>query len=552
MGSDFCTCLNDLTGMESEDLSREGNTDNNIKKGNKKPIVLLHRQGSIESSDPLQSQKEKDSISTTMYSDYKNTLSNLQQKQKNSKEQKQTNLKKNLSNKNIPENSSNIVKNNNKLKNENKNSNNNNSNNNNKNNNIKNNNKMNKNIEKVDLDKILNRELMVSENFNKFFNSQQGQEMILNMTEPKNKICITLHKYFVSLITRRKYKKYIKYFKEEGAQLFQKCLEMIYNSNPNLKKYENIKVIKYTPDGYLKYYSDPKDQEKMKFDPKKESFDNCIIIFYDNDDSSSINNVLWIYKGQVNKAGLPHGFGEKISKNDLKEKGYWKEGEMHGWGMRVDLSGNIFIGPFFDKKGATGLGEKFTWKKKVLYRGELMDGEKSGKGEEESNEGTFVGNFYHDKKNGKGKMVYKLSGDIYEGDYKNDLFDGKGHYIWKTTGQEYTGDYKSGVMHGKGLFEWSGGEFYKGDFVNGKKEGEGELHMGNGRSYIGPFTNGRPNGIGIFDNGENFKGEMEFVDGKMNINYMKRKMTNSSISTVNVNENNDNNNENKESQELKG
>ena len=81
---------------------------------------------------------------------------------------------------------------------------------------------------------------------------------------------------------------------------------------------------------------------------------------------------------------------------------------------------------------------------------ELLDGEKSGNGEEDSNEGTFVGKFYHDKKNGKGKMIYKLSGDIYEGDYKNGLFDGKGHYIWKNTGQEYTGDYKNGVMHGKG------------------------------------------------------------------------------------------------------
>ena len=46
--------------------------------------------------------------------------------------------------------------------------------------------------------------------------------------------------------------------------------------------------------------------------------------------------------------------------------------------------------------------------------------------------------------------------------------------------------------------------------------------MGNGRSYIGPFVNGRPNGIGIFDNGINFKGEVEFADGKMDINFMKR------------------------------
>ena len=51
---------------------------------------------------------------------------------------------------------------------------------------------------------------------------------------------------------------------------------------------------------------------------------------------------------------------------------------------------DIFIGPFYGDKGITGLGEKFTWKKKVLYRGEFIDGEKSDKGEENSNEWNFV------------------------------------------------------------------------------------------------------------------------------------------------------------------
>ena len=74
--------------------------------------------------------------------------------------------------------------------------------------------------------------------------------------------------------------------------------------------------------------------------------------------------------------------------------------------------------------------------------------------------------------------------------------------------------------------------------------------MGNGRSFIGPFSNGRPNGIGIYDNGINFKGEMEFIDGKMNINYMKRKYTNSNFNTLNNNENNINDN-NKDQQGLK-
>ena len=46
--------------------------------------------------------------------------------------------------------------------------------------------------EEIDFEKLLNREGMVSENFNKFFNSQKGQEMILKMDEPQNKICINV------------------------------------------------------------------------------------------------------------------------------------------------------------------------------------------------------------------------------------------------------------------------------------------------------------------------------------------------------------------------
>ena len=609
MGNEICTCLNNLAGLDSEDLSREGNDNNNntknnknIKKVNKKPKVVLHRKDSLDSSEPVQSQKEKESISTNLNSDNKNTLSSHNQMpaQKKSANKKKINAKlknkaqnnsinsdsidnKNFDKRNNENNINNNIDKNIDIKdnninniniNKNKVSENNNNNNVNKNKNIVNNkNKSNNNNnsinskknevknkeeEKIDLNKILNREHMVSENFNKFFNSQNGQEMILNMNETKNKMCITLHKYFVSLITRRKYKKYLKYFLEEKNSLFQKCLDLIYNTNPDLQKIENISPIKYTPDGYLKYYTDAKDQEKMKFDPKKDSFDNCIIINYEEDDSSSIEKILWVYKGQVNKMGFPHGLGEKIFKKGIKKAGYWNSGQMSGWGMVMDIKGFIFIGPFFDEKGVTGNGEKFALRKRAVYKGEFMDGEKSGKGEEDSNEGFFEGNYYHDKKNGKGKMIYKLTGDIYEGDYKNDLFDGQGHYIWKITGQQYTGDYKEGLMHGKGLFEYSEGEYYKGDFVNGKKEGQGELHMGNGRVYIGPFVNGRPNGVGIFDNGFNFKGEAEFIDGKMNINYLKEKYTNTTLSTNNIlteNSNINNNNNvinNKEEQVIKG
>ncbi len=82
MGSDFCTCLNNLTGGESEDLSMQGKGNDNIKKEKLKPEkkVILRKQGTFDSADPLQSQKEN-SISTNLNSDYKNTMLNHQQRQ---------------------------------------------------------------------------------------------------------------------------------------------------------------------------------------------------------------------------------------------------------------------------------------------------------------------------------------------------------------------------------------------------------------------------------------------------------------------------------------
>lgn len=537
MGSDFCTCLNDVTSPESENLARGKDSR---KKIDNNPKIVFNNNSTIESVDPSYS-REKDSKCTTISSNKKNSILSLRNSNYYQKEKKKIkNLKNNLNNKKNNNNNkySNNKSNNNKKIN-------------NKNNN-KTNNEENNDIEKSSSVKKLNKEEFVNVSFKNFFNTPKGQEMTLNINEYPNKLCVTLHKYLLSLIAKREFKKNIKCYVEEGNQLYQECIDKIYELNVNLKKAELNSAIKYTPDGYLKYYTDEKDIKNMKFEEPKESFDNCTIINYSDYKETSIENMLWVYKGQANKSGMPHGFGEKFYKNGIKQKGFWKDGAMYGWGEEIDKYGNISIGPFYNNDGITGKGEKYILKKKILYKGDFIKGEKSGKGEENSNEGNFVGNFYKNKKNGKGKMIYKLSGDIYEGDYKDDLFDGNGHYIWKATGQEYKGEYKNGLMNGKGLFEWSEGEFYRGNFVNGKMEGDGELHMGNGRIFIGPFTNGRPNGIGIFDNGIDFKGEMEFNDGRMNIDYMKKKYSaTSSYETLNIDNFNEVNTDNKKEEEYK-
>ena len=345
-----------------------------------------------------------------------------------------------------------------------------------------------------------------------------------NNSKSQNKINIKLQKYILRIITKRKFMKNINKYKEERNKLFNICVDIIYKSNELLLKAETSCKIKYKKNGFNQFYENisNEEKEKMIYIPEEsKTIENTVIIKYNNELDRNPKDINWIYKGQADIHSMPNGFGVKYNRNGLKEEGYWKEGTLTGWSQVIDYKGNIIMGPF-DNGIVTGKGMKYSYINNALYKGDIVNDKKEGKGEEITNEGVYSGYFMNDKKNGKGKLINNISGDIYEGNFKDDLFDGEGHYIYKISGQEYTGEYKNGLMHGKGLYEWSQGEYYKGNFVNGKKEGNGEMHWADGRSYIGPFLNGRPQGIGIYDNGINYKGEMEFINGKLNRDYINK------------------------------
>ena len=444
MGSN-CSCLNNITSLCSEDLSRANNTDiieNNLIKNN--PTRNFQNNEKLDNFESIISVNDIKSINST-------------------------NINKNFT--------------------------------------------FNENFEEKEKKSIKN----VNENINKL-------EKSFNKLNPKNSTIIKLQKYILRIITKRHFMKNINKYKEEGNKLFNICVDIIYKSNELLLKAESICKIKYNKNGYKQFYENisKEEEEKMIYIPdESKTIDDTILIKYNNESENNIKDVNWIYKGQTTINNIPNGFGVKYNKNGLKEEGYWKEGELVGWSQVIDYKGNIIMGPF-DNGQVNGKGMKYNYMNNILYKGDLVMDKKEGKGEEITNETIYNGYFVNDKKNGNGKMVNKISGDIYEGNFKDDLFDGEGHYIYKTSGQEYTGEYKNGLMHGKGLYEWSQGEYYRGSFINGKKEGNGEMHWADGRSFIGPFINGRPQGIGIYDNGNNYKGEVEFINGKLNRDYISK------------------------------
>jgi hypothetical protein len=147
------------------------------------------------------------------------------------------------------------------------------------------------------------------------------------------------------------------------------------------------------------------------------------------------------------------------------------------------------------------------------YEGDFVSGMKHGYGMEDCEEYTFEGNYVVDKKEGEGKIKYKLKDDYYEGNFSNDAINGNGTYIWANK-HTYTGNFVDGKMEGKGTYKWPSGEEYTGDYQNNIKMGMGVFKWPNGKIFEGPFVNGNPNGEGklIYD-GKIINAK--FIDGKL-------------------------------------
>ena len=131
------------------------------------------------------------------------------------------------------------------------------------------------------------------------------------------------------------------------------------------------------------------------------------------------------YAGQINiKSGNLDGKGVFIWNIGIKYIGNWKEGNMHGNGILFDKNNKfIFQGNFYHNK-KYGKG-KFVLRENEYYEGEFFDDKMEGKGcYHYSNGDTWEGYFKNNLKHGVGIMTYKISGDIYLYEFENDNYMG--------------------------------------------------------------------------------------------------------------------------------
>ena len=123
--------------------------------------------------------------------------------------------------------------------------------------------------------------------------------------------------------------------------------------------------------------------------------------------------------------------------------------------------------------------------------------------------GGVHGSLYH----GKGKKIWKKTGNSYEGDWVYNHQTGKGRFTW-ADGDYYEGDFVDGKRAGKGKYVWPDGCYYEGDFVDGKRTGKGKYVWPNGCYYEGDFVDGDFNGYGVRVYTDGYRYEGQFKDDK--------------------------------------
>ena len=301
--------------------------------------------------------------------------------------------------------------------------------------------------------------------------------------------------------------------------------QIIGKDNEIIKKIENNFISKLTlkreklflnekfEDNWKKYYNLEEIEhllEKNKNIKKNNENDiiiktKCLLSQYKNENclykgSLSLNSIQKnkYIKNTFNIDKLT-GKGILYIKNGKKYEGNFLNGELNGWCRYLNTKGVCYEGLFINGV-LNGKGEIIKIddnRRKNIYKGDIKNFKKEGKGEEKTNDYFYEGDFVNDLRHGNGKMIfYNNNGDSYEGQFTNGEITGKGFYIWKNK-HTYFGDFVAGKMHGKGLYKWTDGNQYEGEYINNIKEGQGEFKWKDGRIYKGNFKNGKPHGKGL-------------------------------------------------------
>jgi len=118
------------------------------------------------------------------------------------------------------------------------------------------------------------------------------------------------------------------------------------------------------------------------------------------------------------------------------------------------------------------------------YAGELLAGQRHGRGTWTTASQQYAGEWRYDKRHGAGRQTWRLHGRLYEGQFMDDMLHGSGRMEWRLDSgvAVYEGQYLLDAKHGSGRYVWPDGRTYEGQWRQGLRSGEGSFTDAEGHS----------------------------------------------------------------------
>ncbi len=214
------------------------------------------------------------------------------------------------------------------------------------------------------------------------------------------------------------------------------------------------------------------------------------------------------YKGEV-KEDRPHGAGLMIYAEGHQIQGQWVNGLFNNEqpctftdykGIITSISACL-DGKFLSSLKYPGIG---------TYDGHVQQVRKTN-----IDSNGQIQYRYHMGAGGQGIMTCD-NGDRLEGLWEGGVFrGGRGKLVYKESGKVYEGEINVDKKpHGQGRYTFTFGSYYDGQFCEGEQTGQGQLVYVDGYTYEGQFTKGVMNGFGKQKSPEGDVYEGEWRDGK--------------------------------------
>ncbi|KAJ2998764.1 hypothetical protein HDV02_004111 [Globomyces sp. JEL0801] len=176
------------------------------------------------------------------------------------------------------------------------------------------------------------------------------------------------------------------------------------------------------------------------------------------------------YDGELDTNFNPHGQGELQFADERVYVGHFVHGIMQGWGKMTHPNGDVYIGEFennqFQGQGMMVYGDDNI----RMYEGEWSHGLYDGVGKLFWGNSVFEGSFLAGNRHGKGVMMTS-EGHSYSGTWENEVMKGPGE-IKYANGDQYLGQVFHTKRHGHGKMIYKDFTIpYEGDWINDKPRG---------------------------------------------------------------------------------